>query len=149
MRKKGAISAAIDLQVPFFDVDMMQIVWHGHYVKYLEQARCALFERFDYGYAKMVESGYGWPIIDIQLRYVQGATCGQMIRVQADLVEWQNRVKVNYLITDLANGTRLTRATSTQVAVDMHTREMLFASPAALTDRIDHLLATLPKQDTE
>lgn len=149
MRKKGVLSAAIELQVPFFDVDMMQIVWHGHYVKYLEQARCALFERFDYGYAKMVESGYGWPIIDIQLRYVQGATCGQIIRVQADLVEWQNRVKVNYLITDLASGTRLTRATSVQVAVDMHTREMLFASPPALTERIDRVLATQPKESTE
>ena len=146
MRKKGVLSAAIELQVPFFDVDMMQIVWHGHYVKYLEQARCALFERFDYGYAKMVESGFAWPIIDIQLRYVQGATCGQMIRVQADLVEWQNRVKVNYLITDGATGTRLTRASSVQVAVDMNTREMLFASPPALTERIDRLLAALPTE---
>jgi len=146
MRKKGVLSAGIELQVPFFDVDMMQIVWHGHYVKYLEQARCALFERFDYGYARMVESGFAWPIIDIQLRYVQGATCGQMIRVQADLVEWQNRVKVNYLITDGATGTRLTRASSVQVAVDMNTREMLFASPPALTERIDRLLAALPTE---
>ena len=140
MRKKGAISAAIELQVPFFDVDMMQIVWHGHYVKYLEQARCALFERFDYGYAKMVESGYGWPIIDIQLRYVQGATCGQMIRVQADLVEWQNRVKVNYLITDLASGERLTRASTVQVAVEIASREMQLASPKVFTDTVERAL---------
>lgn len=31
------------IDVPFFDVDSMNIAWHGHYVKYLEIARCDFF----------------------------------------------------------------------------------------------------------
>ena len=30
----------IELTVPFYDVDSMDIVWHGHYLKYFEDARC-------------------------------------------------------------------------------------------------------------
>lgn len=41
MRSKGVLQAEIELQVPFFDVDMMEVVWHGHYVKYFEEARCS------------------------------------------------------------------------------------------------------------
>jgi len=29
----------IRLEVPFHDVDALRIVWHGHYLKYLELAR--------------------------------------------------------------------------------------------------------------
>ena len=41
MRKEGVLQAEIELLVPFFDVDMMEVVWHGHYVKYFEEARCS------------------------------------------------------------------------------------------------------------
>ena len=45
MRKEGVLQAEIELVVPFFDVDMMEVVWHGHYVKYFEEARCALLDK--------------------------------------------------------------------------------------------------------
>ena len=48
MRSKGVLQAEIELQVPSFDVDMMEVVWHGHYVKYFEQARCALLDKLVY-----------------------------------------------------------------------------------------------------
>jgi acyl-CoA thioester hydrolase len=50
--------------------------------------------------------------------------------VRADIVEWENRLKIDYLITDAASGKRLTRASTTQVAVDIKSGEMQFVSPA-------------------
>jgi len=38
--------APIDVQIPFHAVDMMEAVWHGHYVKYLESVICATFLSF-------------------------------------------------------------------------------------------------------
>ena len=32
----------IEIEVPFFDLDPMNVVWHGNYVKYTEIARCKL-----------------------------------------------------------------------------------------------------------
>ena len=118
----------------------MNVVWHGHYVKYLEVARCALLDKIGHNYMAMLEAGYAWPVIDMQLRYVRGATFGQTINVRASLVEWENRLKVNYLITDLASGERLTRASTVQVAVEIASREMQLASPKVFTDAVERAL---------
>ncbi len=141
MRSQGVLHVDTEILVPFFDVDSMHVVWHGHYVKYLEVARCALLDHIGHNYTHMLESGYAWPVIDLQLRYVRGAVFGQKINVRANLVEWENRLKVNYLITDLASGERLTRASSVQVAVDLHSREMQLASPKVFVAAVEKVLA--------
>ena len=140
MRSKGVIHADTQVLVPFFDVDTMHVVWHGHYVKYLEVARCALLDKLGHNYNQMLESGYAWPVIDLQLRYVRGAVFGQTLNVRASLVEWESRLKINYLITDLATGERLTRASSVQVAVEIASREMQLASPKVFTDAVARAL---------
>jgi acyl-CoA thioester hydrolase len=129
-------SAEAEIQVQFFDLDPMQVVWHGHYVKYLEVARCALLDTIDYNYAQMKDSGYAWPVIDMRLRYIDSATFGQRLKLRAEIVEWENRLKIDYLITDAASGRRLLRGSTTQVAVDMLTREMCFVSPAVLFQKL-------------
>lgn len=141
MRSKGVLQAEIEFAVPFFDVDSMEVVWHGHYVKYLEVARCALLDKLGHNYQQMRASGYAWPIIDLQLRYVRGAQFGQQIKVRADLIEWQNRLKINYLISDAATGARLTRASSVQVAVEIASREMQLASPRVLVAAVERVLS--------
>lgn len=141
MRSKGVLHTEIELLVPFFDVDMMDVVWHGHYVKYFEQARCALLDKLDHNYAQMRDAGYAWPVIDLQLRYIRGAQFGQRIIIRANLVEWENRLKINYLISDAVSGERMTRGSSVQVAVDIATREMQFASPQVLLDAVAKVLA--------
>jgi acyl-CoA thioester hydrolase len=141
MRTRGALHRDIELTVPFFDVDSMSVVWHGHYVKYLEIARCALLEDVGHTYAQMQASGYVWPVIDLQLRYVQAARFGQQLRVRADLVEWRNRLKINYLISDVSNGERLTRASTVQVAVDLTNGMMQLVSPRALIDAVERCIS--------
>ncbi|PHN17881.1 thioesterase family protein [Pseudomonas sp. ICMP 460] len=140
MRSPGVLHCDTEILVPFFDVDSMNVVWHGHYVKYLEVARCALLDKIGHNYTAMLESGYAWPVIDMQLRYVRGAVFGQTINVRASLVEWENRLKVNYLITDLASGERLTRASTVQVAVKIASHEMQMASPNVFTNAVERAL---------
>jgi acyl-CoA thioester hydrolase len=40
----------VEITIPFHDVDMMGVVWHGNYFRYFEIAREALLNQFDYGY---------------------------------------------------------------------------------------------------
>ena len=140
MRSKGVLHVDTEVLVPFFDIDTMHVVWHGHYVKYLEVARCALLDHIGHNYTQMLDTGYAWPVVDMQLRYVRGATFGQHINVRASLVEWENRLKVNYLITDLATGERLTRAVTVQVAVEIASKEMQLVSPKCFTDAVARML---------
>jgi acyl-CoA thioester hydrolase len=129
-------SAELELQVQFYDLDPMQIVWHGNYVRYLEVARCALLDQLDYNYPQMQASGYAWPIIDLHLRYAHPATFGQRIKVRASIIEWENRLRIAYVITDSASGQRLSRGTTTQVAVEIASGEMCFASPPELFQKL-------------
>ena len=124
------------IKVPFHDLDPVGIVWHGNYAKYLEIARCNLLDQFDYGYTRMAESGYAWPVIDLHLRYVRPARFDQEIRVQATLEEWEYRLKIAYLIRDAASGERIAKAHTIQVAVEISSREMCLMSPPVLFERL-------------
>ena len=130
--------ANVIIDVPFFDVDAMQVVWHGHYVKYLEIARCELLRSFEYDYNEMSESGYMWPIVDMSIKYVGSALFARKINVRATLKEWENRLKIDYLITDVETGKKLTKASTTQVAIDINTRQMCFESPAILFEKLGY-----------
>ncbi|MGH8442321.1 MAG: acyl-CoA thioesterase [Nevskiaceae bacterium] len=128
-------SAETLITVPFHDLDPAGIVWHGHYAKYFEVARCLLLESFGYNYDVMVESGYAWPVIDLRVRYVKPARFGQQIRVKATLDEWEYRLKIDYTIHDRA-GARMCKGSTVQVAVDIATREMLLRSPDVLFTKL-------------
>lgn len=129
-------SAEVSLEVPFHDVDSLRVVWHGHYLKYFELARCAMLDSFGYGYNAMAESGYVWPVIDLHLRYVQPLVFGQRVRVRATLTEWEYRMKIAYLISDAASGERICKGHTIQVAVTLATREMQLASPPILAQKL-------------
>jgi acyl-CoA thioester hydrolase len=136
LRDAGVIAVEIEFQVAFHDVDMVGVVWHGHYLRYFENARWALMDRLGFGLDRMLESGYAWPIIDMQARYIQPARFGDRLRARAALVEWENRLLVNYLVTQAASGTRVARGRSVQVAVDGRTGEMQFSCPTSLVERV-------------
>lgn len=133
-----------DILVPFHDVDSMRVVWHGHYVKYLEVARCEFLDSLDYSYAAMEASGYAWPVIDMRLKYIKPLLFGQRVRVRCTLREWEYRLKLDYLISDADTGERLTKAYTIQVAVDPQTGVMCFESPSVLRERLEAVMGTLP-----
>ncbi len=134
------ISAAVVCQAQFYDLDPMQVVWHGNYARFLEQARTALMEKIGYSFAEMAESGFLWPIVDLRIKYVGPVVLRQEIEVTATLKDYLNSLKIDYRITDRASGDVLTKAQTMQVAVSADTGEMALESPAALIERVEALL---------
>ncbi len=134
---KALPSAAMIVEVPFYDVDMLGIVWHGHYVKYFEQVRCALLDKIGYDYLTMKETGYVWPVVDLRLKYVAPARFGEKLNIRAVLKEYEYRMKIGYEITDADGGRRLARGTTIQVAVSVETGEMCFGSPEVFLDKLE------------
>ena len=130
------LSVEVELEVPFEDGDPMGVTWHGNYFRYLERARCALLDRIGYGYRSMVESGYSWPIVDTRMKFVRTTVFQQRIRVVATLAEYENRLKLEYEIRDVATGERVSKGYTIQVAVDNATGELCFVSPKILIDKV-------------
>ena len=123
------ISASTRIKAQFYDLDPMNIVWHGNYARFLEQARCELLDRIGFNYVQMAATDYAWPIVDMRTKYIAPIQFGQWIIVTANLVEWENRLRIDYRITDAATGAVLTKAQTTQMAVNRHTNETAFETP--------------------
>src|SRR5437667_1640166 len=93
-RERRMISAEIVVQAQFYDLDPMQVVWHGHYVRFLELARSALLDKLDYNYPQMLASGFLWPVVDLRIRYVRPIRFAQQVTVTATLIEFENRLRI-------------------------------------------------------
>lgn len=136
----NVLSFTLDKQVPFYDVDAYKIVWHGHYPKYFEEARCALLEKIGCTYEDMQDWGYFFPVIDLNVKYVKPLLYKQKVQINASIKEWHNKLVINYLITDKENGERLTKGITTQVAISMPDHITQYESPVQLIDKIEDLL---------
>ncbi|MCG3865877.1 MULTISPECIES: acyl-CoA thioesterase [unclassified Photobacterium] len=131
------ISAEILLTTNFQDADPMGVIYHGNYFRYFEEARRILMEKLNYSYRQMEASGYMWPIIDTRVKYVKAIPYDHPIRVTATLTEWENRLRVDYVIYDAETGTRMTKGHTMQVAVSIEKREMCFVSPKIFTEKVE------------
>jgi len=140
MQKTSKISASVNLQIQFYHLDPMEIVWHGNYPRFLEKARCALLDDIGYNYEEMRNSGFAWPIVDMRIKYVRSAYFKQDITIKATLKEYENRMVIDYRIFDSATLEVITKARTTQVALDIESKEMLFESPEILIQKVEAML---------
>lgn len=134
------LSEDYNFSVPFFDVDSMNIVWHGNYCKYLELARCKLLDKIGYNYRAMAESGFLFPVVDMQIKYIKPIIFEQAIVINATLAEWEQRLKIKYLISDANTQEVLTKAHTIQAAVELKTQRLHLACPDIFVQKVQRLL---------
>ena len=134
------MEAEVIIKANFYDLDPMEVVWHGNYARFLEDARCALLDRIGFNYREMRDSGYMWPVVDMRVKFIRPIRFNQEVRVIAMLVDYENRLRIDYLIRDLTTDEIITKAQTTQVAIEIETEEMCFESPAVLIDKVRKLL---------
>ena len=62
-----------ELKVFHADTDCYKVVWHGNYLRYLEQARCAFVKNANNGINGLEEEGILTPVINIDIKYKHSA----------------------------------------------------------------------------
>jgi acyl-CoA thioester hydrolase len=133
---KAIVSASAEATPQFYDLDPMNIVWHGNYPRFLEHGRVAVMDKIGYGYKEMVESGFAWPIIDLRMRYARPMKLAEPVRITAGIIEWENILRLVYSIVDVASGERVMRASTSQVALSIQTSEMQWIAPPVLREKL-------------
>lgn len=137
INQKVDLSAELTLITSFQDADPMGVIYHGNYFRFFEEVRRLLMEKINYNYRDMIESGYAWPVIDSYVKYVRPIPFNHEIRITAKLTDWENYLRVDYVIYDKKTGQRMTKGYTRQVAVDMKTEEMCFASPELIKKKLE------------
>lgn len=75
MRNKACRPAALTnrttFKVRFSEIDSMQIVWHGEYIRYFEDGREAFGLQYGLDYMSIYAQGYMVPIVDLNCQFKQ------------------------------------------------------------------------------
>lgn len=121
----------LEIPVRFAECDPYGVVWHGHYVLYLEHAREALTGRFGFTAARALKMGYTVPVTRMELRYRAPARPDQTLSVTARLrAPNVARLVMDYEIRSEA-GELLVSAETEQVVVNAQ-GELLLTLPKGL-----------------
>jgi len=63
------LTATKDFEVRFSEVDSMNIVWHGSYPLYFEDAREEFGRKYGLGYMTIFGNGYFAPLVELSFKY--------------------------------------------------------------------------------
>jgi acyl-CoA thioester hydrolase len=130
-----ANAVAVEIEVPFHDVDALRVVWHGHYCKYLEIARTALLRACRLDAPDMMALGYWFMVAETRLRHLYALRYGERVRVVAWPVEVENRITIQSDLTNLTCGRRCAQATTVLVTTTRE-GELCMATPLPIVDRL-------------
>ncbi len=113
-------------KVSFEELDPMNIVWHGNYMRYMEQARCDLFEKLKYSYNEMYNDGYAYPIAKMNVKYIRPASLGDIISVKSEIISIEPTLDIKYVMYNTKTDEKIFEASTMQIAVDMKTKQSLY-----------------------
>ncbi len=126
----GKKSFEVRISVPFFDLDPMQIVWHGNYLNYFEIARAALFEHHGVDlYSYYEREKIIFPIIRTATKHIFPLKHRDEIIVKATLADAHIKLVVDFEIRRVDDGSVCARGRTEQVAVKTPEMETLFSLP--------------------
>ena len=124
------------ITVQFYDLDPMNVVWHGNYIKYMETARCELLAKIGYDYDDMRRDGVAYPVATMDLKFIKPCTFNQKLKVLTSVEEIEPCLIIKYLILDVESGEKLFKAKTMQICIDMMTKESLYSAPKCLKEKL-------------
>jgi len=125
-----SISTSVRLKVPYYDVDLMQVVWNGNYLKYFEVARQALFREHGVDLCRyMQEKRYVFPVIRSMVKHIRSLKLDDEFICKAVLKEAKVKIVLDFEIKRISDGQVCAKGQSEQVALLVPEMEMAFKIP--------------------
>lgn len=115
------LKATVPLNIRFSEVDSMNIVWHGSYVMYFEDAREAFGKKYGLAYLDIFGNGFYAPLVDLSFKYKSPITYDMKpeITITYKPVD-AAKIVFDYEITNPDNGDVLATGHSVQVFMDLN-----------------------------
>jgi len=124
--EKTTLTASAEFCVRFSEVDAMNIVWHGNYALYFEDAREVFGDKYNIGFHDIVNAGYAAPLVELSINYKQPLLYGQTAKVD---VFYKNteaaKVILEYEIRNIENNALIATGRTVQVFIDKQNQLVL------------------------
>jgi acyl-CoA thioester hydrolase len=114
------LKASKEIEIRFSEVDMMQVVWHGAYALYFEDAREAFGAKYGLSYMGYVDHGYFAPIVEQTIHYKKPIRYGMKPRI--DIIYRPTeaaKIVFDYEIYETEDESLIATGHSVQVFMDM------------------------------
>lgn len=127
--------ATVELTVPFHDVDVLHVVWHGHYYKYLEVARTALMKSAGLDVPDLIALDLKMMVVESHCRYLRPLHYDERFTVTARFSEVGHRIVITYDVRSVTHARRVARGRTALVTLSPQ-GELLVDTPAVILERI-------------
>ncbi len=109
------------IEIRFSEVDVMNVVWHGSYPLYFEDAREAFGAKYGLSYKRYMDERFFAPIVELDIKYKRPILYGMtpVVRIVYRPTE-AAKIVFDYEIVDAETGTVFATAHSVQVFMDMN-----------------------------
>ena len=128
-------------QVSFFEMDPMNVVWHGNYINLFEKARAELVLKLGLTYPRMAELGHTWPVVKLRCKYLKPATLNPKLAITAELQDYVKSLTMTFTIRDAETQELLTKGETMQMAVDIKTGKTDIVNPPYFIELVNKALA--------
>ena len=130
MEKEKVLSVTKPIDVRFSEVDMMGVVWHGHYAVYFEDAREAFGAKYGLEYLMMYDKGFVEPLVELTFKYKRPIIYGMKPEIEI-IYRPTDAAKIifDYEIRDAETKEVFTIGHSVQVFMDRYTHQLELNNP--------------------
>ncbi len=120
-------------KINYYETDMMGIVHHSNYIRFLEEARCAWIEELGIPMSFIESRGYTIPTLEVNCKYKRPVTCGDTIEIVIKVTEYNSvRMTVSYEVKNIANGETVVEASTKHCFTSRELRPVNIAKCDAL-----------------
>jgi acyl-CoA thioester hydrolase len=124
------LNNSTEIKVRFSEVDSLRIVWHGHYVKYLEDAREAFGNKYGLGYCDVEKAGFATPIVKVDIEYKRQLRYGDSAIVEVTYVDSSAaKLIFDYVVRLKSTDEIIATARTIQVFLFLDSRELSLNIP--------------------
>ena len=129
-KREAALTDHVEIQVRFSEVDALQIVWHGEYVKYIEDGREAFGKRYDIGYMDIKNEGFAAPIVKLSLDYKLPLSFNEQVIVETRFIPCDAaKIQFDYTIYRKTDRAVVAEASTKQVFTHLQTGVLELNNP--------------------
>jgi acyl-CoA thioester hydrolase len=121
--------------VKFSEADPLGIVWHGHFIRYFEDAREAFGDAYGLKYLDFYRKDIVVPIIKIDCNYKRILRYGHSIRIETTYIDCQAaKLLFEYAIYDGETNEKVAEGSSMQVFMHRENLELMLTHPQFMID---------------
>jgi acyl-CoA thioester hydrolase len=127
---KVSLETTTEFQVRFSEVDSMGVVWHGNYLKFLEDGREDFGKKFSMGYLETFATGFLIPLVNIECNYKKPLLYGETGIINTRFIDTDAaKIIYEYSIYNKETKCLLCTAKTVQVFLDLN-RDLVLTPPA-------------------